>query len=928
LEVEPVALSGFRTLRQDRGYYLSDPQTFTRIHRNLQNRCQRQGIELAEIFDEGQPLPAQKQSTYIIQNGLPTEHYRKSKGFGPQQLKAQLSFTVTQQHAQALEVNQNQTLQQQQDLSQQQMLSQMQTQHQQPVEYMGFNLFRTTVSFADFSDILLSKAIAYRGRTDIKLLRFNDYYTQYHFETNFMSRLIRDPDFRLKVTATIFGRCPHYSNIMWGLGNHSFIQIDARLTDYLLNDIAQIADGLDDKSLVIEEGFSSILMSPLHRPSTLIGYSGTVYDSEPRFIPHLSVLSLGVPHSFQQVFKTTIALLREEDCEHYTPPAREQLQQVIQALLSVFSPIGPHNLEDEHLFRRNLLVLFRVHCPNVDLSIFEKFLQSFPILSRDHRKIMLYLIVRGYSRHAEQFLLLLNALEQRALLENFRKIYFDYALTMDVVADLFLQKSSDISKIFQVVRRSDLSLIDEPTPFIESPDLCQSLFLVLAQRTPISQDPTEWPPFETFAHHFLLYTSKQGIDTQHIDIKTLQKFWHGIDAKMYRYYHGEREATDQGMQLFVDKIICGECGLVIAPVCQAMTVLNGLDIMIASAIQHDMLTEQLREWNDVSLLRTDAVHACVHNAFTVVTQEMAIDITQLRPLGEKEDIFLAGDYVKSSYRFSAQDLKTLLNKQCIVVNGSYDIFCIKIYRYLGCQTLREPIDFYRQLHQVNNAQTDPIYVYFRHMLWGYFVLTHTGADYTQLIDPSMLYQNFLNYLLKKEYIPEHNDYGVEATPNAAKPDLTRSMHAQIRGELDDVIKTCVRDFCLGLGAIKVEKSEHNAYSLWGFYNQYRPEALWVAKGFSWLGLSSEPTFETIPVVFKKKFSMQRLTDFFLANQDELKKSAHIFSHSSYILKALVAAKIRETLTITLNNRIKLLTQRLCNQKKKCYLLGSRVCFQR
>ena len=124
----------------------------------------------------------------------------------------------------------------------------------------------------------------------------------------------------------------------------------------------------------------------------------------------------------------------------------------------------------------------------------------------------------GYRHHAEQFLLLLTALEQRALLENFRRIYFDYALTVDVVADLLQQKHGRLQTIVEKIQDNSSYVYNGVAV-----DLPQHLFVTVAQRTPIGLDPAEWPPFETFAHHFLLYTSKNAIDIRPIDLKTLQK---------------------------------------------------------------------------------------------------------------------------------------------------------------------------------------------------------------------------------------------------------------------------------------------------------------------------------------------------------------------------------------------------------------------
>ncbi len=910
LETDSVEQSGFCALKQDRGYYLSDPQLFSRIYRNLQNDSQRVGLELAEIFNDAQRVPTQKQSTYIIQNGLPTEQYRKSKRFDAQQLKAQLSFTVTQQYAQTRKVTQNQTLQQQQDLSQQQELSQTQAHQQQRQQQMGIDIFRSTISFAAFEQRLYDLARVHHvlPDADTKLMRDSHHYTEYHAKTNLMSRLLIEPDFRSKVTATIFRRFP-YNPCTSGLGMHSFVQMDARIAEHLLGKIEQIVDGLDGDSLVLEEGFYSLIMSPLYCFSTLIGYSGVFHHSTPAHISHLSMLSAAGPHQFQPVIQAA-ALLREEDWGQ--PRFHNTVRQTLKDLLTVFDPSCPTTLNDEPRFRRYLWVLFCLHCPTADVSIFTKFLESFPTLTRDHCKIILYPIVTGYRHHAEQFLLLLTALEQRALLENFRRIYFDYALTVDVVADLLQQKRGRLQTIYEKIQDSSSHIHIGSWGWGDSPDL----FLTVAQRTPIGLDSADWPPFETFAHHFLLYTSKQAIDIQQIDLKILQKFWHRVDAKMYRYYKGDREAADHGMQLFVDKVICPQRGLVIAPVCQVMTILDGFENMIANAIRLDTLTEQLREWEDVSLLVSDAVYAGCKNDFGVVTKEMAIEIRQLRLTCEKGDTYHLADCYKSSYQFSAQDLKTLLNEQCLVDTGVYDTFRIKIFRYLGCQTLREPIDFYRQLHQFKNQQTDTTYVYFRHMLWGYFILTKTGAHYTQHIDSKTLYQDFVNYLLRKDYIPPNNDYLPEVTQARIKQDPTQIMHTKINGEFHEIILICVQDFYLGLQAIKLEKAEKNHYSLWGFYNKYRPEESSLKQGLSWFGLSLVPSFETIPAVFKKKFSMQSLAKFFLVHQDELKKSAHIFNHSPNILIGLVVAKIKETFAATAYNRNYTIDQQILRPKKE------------
>lgn len=898
LEPEIIEQSGFRALKQDRGYYLSDPRVFEAVYRNLQDLSARQSVVLKELFVDTQESSRQRQSTYIIQEGLPTEQYRKSKRFNAQQLKEQLTVTVTQQYAQTREVTQNQTLQQQQDLNQQQELSQTQAHQQQRQEQMGIELFRSTVSFNEFSNKLLDSAMTYQTNPDAqtKLLRDNGYYTEHHRKTNLMMRLASDSEFRLKVTATIFGCFGCYAHLS-GLGKHSFVQIDRVIAEYLLLKIPHIVDGLEPNSLVLEEGFYSIMMSPLYRFRTLIGYSDTSFNSSrptPYFTTFFKKTSC---NQFQSVIQVG-ALLRQEDMaaiEH--SERRNTLHKVLQTLLSVFESTCPQALQNEGLFRRYLRILYRLHCPNEDLTAFNRFLDSFHSLKRDHCKIMLYPILIGYSAEAEQFLLLVKELEKRALLDHFRKIYFENGLTVDVVADL-LQVEKRGGQIIDEKRMSSTSCFTS----IENLPIPRPLFLSVAQTTPIGADPAAWPPFEKFCHHFLLYTSKQNIDTQFICLKNMQKFWQRIDAKMFRYYKEDRVAVESSMRMFVANLICPEQGFVIAPVGLAKTILDGLEEKIESAIQHDMLSEQLQEWNNLSLLHTDAVYAGLHDDYGVVTEEMGIELSKLWPMRVKGDTHHFSDSYKTSYRVTTQEIKRLLDEQCIVDQVSYSTFLIKIFRYLGCQSLREPIAFYRQLHQFKNQSTDPVYVYFRHMLLGYFVLNKTGAHYTQDRDPKALYQDFLAYLLQKNYTPPNN-YDVPQNELArTQENATQVMHTKIRGEFHGIILACVQDFCQGLNTIKLENTENKHYSLWGFYQKYRLEDSTVEKSLAWIGVQLAPSFETIPSIFKKKFSIHSLSKFFLVHQEALKKSSYIFNQYPTILMGLIVAKMRETFAVTMANK--------------------------
>ena len=897
LETDMLDLSGFHALKSRSGFYLSAPDLFARIYRNLQTQSQVMSRQLDGFGGQFQ-RSNQKKSSYIIGNGHPSPHYRKFKTFDISQLKAQISISATQQITQSRVLTENQTLQQEQELSQQQSLSQTQAVQQQ--QYTGFNFFGDKVTFSSFCHALSQRSYHHSFHPELitQSLRDNHYYTEYHAQTDFMLRLSNSGAFCKKVTASVFGRFDHNTPFC-GLAKHSFTFMKPSTAAYLLDNISLIIDGLDAESLVCEEQMFFQFLPAGYSANKLIGYSGDFYQSSQSLIPHLSMLYTAAPQSFQPTIQAS-ALLREEDYSslNLSEQGRVTLTHAVQALATVFQAPNPEHLYNQLLFRRYVMMLFRVHCSKIDLAILTKFLNLFEDFKQDYTKIILYPIVVGYRDHAERFLDLLHELDKRALMNNFYKMYFVYATKFDVLVDVLSNNS-----IGWLIRRQSCTVINsliESFRLNHTKDIAvpQDLFLSVASQTPVGDDPQNWPLFEKFAHHFLLYASKHNINIKHIDLSILEKFWQNINAKIKKYHSGDKQAVNQAIDLFVNQLICSQRGLVIAPVSQAMTVLNGLEKMIQNAIQHDMLAEQCREWEDLSLCRTDAVYAGIHDGFGVVTKEMAIEIMKLRLFCQPGDYFHMADSYLSSYRFSAQNLKIVLNEQCMVQSGKYDTLYTKIFRYLGCQTLREPVAFYRQLHAFQSQQSSSEYVYFRHMLLGYFVLAYTGAHYTQTVDSKKLYRDFVDYLLGKNYVLPNNDF-LSKSIHARVEDPSHIMRAKIKDEFSQIIVSCVQDFCDGLESLLVKDQVEKAYSLWFFYDQFRAESPGLQQGLSaWFGLDLNPTFETIPEVFKKKFSLQHLGRFFLVHQEELKKSSIIFRDYPHILDNILRVKIEENFAST------------------------------
>lgn len=330
------------------------------------------------------------------------------------------------------------------------------------------------------------------------------------------------------------------------------------------------------------------------------------------------MLALEAAQDFQPLIQAT-ALVYDEELAVMNDETRAHYHTVIQDLLTLFTPICQQDLADEALFRRHIRALLHWHCPSTNIDAFDAFLASFSNLNRDYAKIMLWPVITGYRAQVPSFLKLLTKLNQRGMLSYFRKIYFEYAQTITALSDLL--QTLDVNGNFYTEGNSNASDSTQyPT---------QHLFLDIAQRMPTGSNPKTNPPFETFALHFLLYASKFNVDIQLVDLKTLQKFWQRIHAKLFKYYNEDEARTEQTMQIFVRQISCPENGLILAPVCLEKTFFNGLEVLIENAIRHETVLEQFNQWAGVSLLRADAVAAALQDNYTVVTTEMALDITQI-----------------------------------------------------------------------------------------------------------------------------------------------------------------------------------------------------------------------------------------------------------------------------------------------------------
>ncbi|MGV3740024.1 MAG: hypothetical protein ACO1N3_01865 [Gammaproteobacteria bacterium] len=921
LQVEATEEGGCRLLHGNQGYYVCDKRIFAAVSRNIQNQTQQQSLELYQIFnkeDDSSILPA-KSSTYIVENGLPTVRYRKSKRLDPQQLRAGINFTVTQNYVQTHESTQNQSQQQQQELTQQQEFSQVQTTQSQRKRQFGFDIFRQTMGFGEFRselEMMGRQHISYPTSRD-QLLRKNHFFTQHFCKTNLKHRLASEPGFAEKITSRIFGRSP-YDPHRTGLDRGSFVHIDRAVALRMLEDIYSIIDGMDFENIELETGWYTVAMMLIFRQATLIYYKKD-YVEAPFYSSYEYLGSLSTYGSSWVTLGIQAAtLLRPDDVTKLPISEQENWARIAPELLKFFAISSPVEDKQPEETRRNIRTLYQYHCPDSDLALLDKLLVSLPKFNRDYALIFLLPIVMGYQHKAQQLLILLTILERRGLLDTFAKIYIEYAVTINSLAILLQMKKHRVTRT--QVQIDAMSSYTESVEF----EVSGSLFLDVLHRIPAGCSLDGCPPFEKFVVHFLLYTSKLNILIKYLTIQDFKLFWQRMHAKILRYHHGDHQAADQCMAIMVEHLICSKNGLVIAPVGLAATVFDGIEKMVEHGIHCDSLEEIIREWRGVSLLRTDGLYAALDDRFTVISQEMALDITNLHLLHEVIPYRLLDS--KSSYVVTASHLRQLLQAQCLE-DYRYDNFVITVFRYLGKQSLREPIDFYRQLLHLGQRNTDPAALYFSYLLLGYWIMTKTGENYTRDCDPQRLYQEFLQFLLQKNYIPSNNDYLLEEYKKQQENDLNQIMYTKIKHEYKEIIAQCVRDFVQYARANFPDQSQKKHESLWSFYQKKLPKetqvtdtVTYVNQGLSWLGLSTadkvwesnsvvnqslaalglvnHPTFETIPPVFKKRFSLLTVANFFVLQQAELIKSSAIFSGYPHILNELMVAKIREQFAAT------------------------------
>ena len=665
------------------------------------------------------------------------------------------------------------------------------------------------------------------------------HYHQHHSRVNFLKQIATDETFRRGIAARIFGMAETIVNgkhHLINLPHHSFDSIGELTQDYIIQHIDELVDGLDPNACDISQQY-------LFRNQTLTGYSQYIgYSNYPKNFLPLSVSSLALnsnseTHAYQSHLNYFV-LLREDSLAPL--PCEQQIAMIEKAerLLSLFDTSASCNTENTYPFQPSdkmadslvtrshdiktsqdikaletqYLELVKFYFPEHPdyLVTLEKFISIFEEHTKDNLKILLQIIISGHRNELEEFIKLLTFLESRCLLDHFYKIYFKYALFTSSVDDLI--KNWYFPPVFTKI----------------------------AAQTPAVNSAKEWPSPDQLLHHVLLYSAKHGIQFSIHFENELLRIWRRLFAKFLVYTENHAQEAQLLMESLVNNLVAEE-GLSIGPVHSANTLFVVLEKLLDHAISKHTLKEQIAEIRGLSFLWTDIPYAIANNGFQVVSSDMEIHTDAINPQTK-------------SYSISSSELKTILEKHQLG-----DTFLKPaLFRYLGTETLREDLSFYRKLLNPELNKTERYikgliigYPYLQELIVGYFVLTNTGIHYKTTFDETQFTHDFNAFLAKKK------------------------ISAQISAPLISVV---LNNFIKHAKRLP-RNIQKGTCSLWN---------IWLADDPRNLVNSTA----TIPEILTRKFEQNQLMRFVLGNSEAIKASIPLLNKALNLPFLLIRTSIQ------------------------------------
>ncbi|MDR3502113.1 MAG: preprotein translocase subunit SecA [Legionella sp.] len=803
-------LDGFHPLAHGAGYYFSSAKATSLIYRAIQAQ---ESVKDSWLSDLQQRTPRRTlPGAYIIAQET-SNNVRISKTLTREQIKSKVQLSITHQ----------------QSIANQEELSQTQAVNEEVQEQLAQNVNQTqSVNFErdlswDFKTTLdgfCKKLEAYAKRVLPEIIEYESelkqagYFTQYylkkHSKINFYKQLANEANFRLQFAARCFGAALVEDKNEKGkllkvkLPHYTLDAMEEPVADMLIRAHVHIKDGLPAKECLIKDSF--------FYGRTLCGLDRILQQSvcgfpPPKIFSKLSYQSqLQAKNSannaasggFQDSLNYSV-LLPDELLSTVEIDLQQKLMVMAEQLLGLFKPHAPLAPKEVRALESQFLNLVCFYFPehHVDIARLEQFIFQFADHNEDNLKILVQILIAKHKNGLESLFQLLSFLESRSLLDYFYKIRFQYALTVSSV-DLILKSYAS------------------------------NTFLKIASRIPIGTNVSEWPDFELFALHFLIFAAQNRLTIDNDELTKLERFWKRVHAK-FLLYSGNQEAEAQKLIHQLTQQLIHSNGLSIAPLSQIKTFYDGLEKLLDHAIERNALKEQIDEIKGVSLLFTDAPYAWERNGFNVLSAEMQIHSAAINP-------------VTKSYAVSNKELvQAMVDHEA----GSSSLKTM-LFRFLGTQALREELSFYRQLYQTTTLTKNATTNYIAELLCSYHALTYTGNGYGDAIVPEAFKEN-LNHFLTK---------------NNLNRDLSATQ-----------LSTEIERFLVHINQLPTD--EHNGVqNLWGIWRSQQVNAFKISKN-------------PIPSVFLRKFATKKLGNFLFAQKENLEKALPELNSNPKVVETLI-----------------------------------------
>jgi preprotein translocase subunit SecA len=809
-------LEGFQPLAHGAGYYFSSAKSSSLIYRAIQAQEPVKDTWLSSL--ELRPRRKLLPGAYIYAQEV-SKNVRESKTLTREQLKSKVQLSITHQqsiaHQEELSQTQaiNEQVQQQltQDVSQQQSVT---SQHE-----LAWDFKISLDGLCKKLEAFAKKALLPITEHE-RVLEHSGYLTQFylkkHSKSHFYEQLANNSNFRLQIAARFFGnaliedanekgkllkvRLPH-------------VTVDAMegpIADTLIKNIEQLKDGLFTKECIIKDSYfygrtlCGLDLKLKLQPGVRLFTPPKVFSS----LSYQSQLTQSTNNASSTGFKAPLSysvLLSEEQLDTVGEDLRHELIQSAEKLLNLLKPHAPLDAKEIRALEAQFLNLVCFYFPdNVeDIARLEQFILQFAEHNEDNLKILLQIVIDRHKNGLTAFFQLLSFLESRSLLDYFYKIRFQYALNI-----------SSVERILQ--------------SFTFNP------FLKLAARIPMGATIQEWPDFELFAFHFLIFAAQNRLLMDYDELAALERFWKRIYTK-FLLYSGNQEAEARKLIHQLTQQLIHNDGLSIAPVSEIKTFYLGLEKLLDHAIARNSLIEQINEIKGVSLLATDAPYALEWNGFNVLSAEMQIHSAAINPL-TKSYAVSSEELVQAmvAHQTGEQSLKTTL------------------FRFLGTKPLRQDLSFYRQLHQTTTETNDATSAYIAELLCAYHALTFTENGFCEPLVAETFKENFIRFL---------------ATHRLNKELPPLQVSAQINR------------FLTHLNQIPTD--EHNEiHSLWSIWRSQQVDAFKISKN-------------PIPSIFLRKFAAKKLGNFLFTQKVNLEKALPELNNNPQIIQSLLCLWVDE-----------------------------------